>query len=62
MDETPMNFDMPPSCTVNTAGEKSILIKTTGNENNHFTVVLTCLVDSTELKPMITFKWKDHAY
>ena len=32
MDETPMNFDMPPSRTVNTVGEKTVLIKTTGNE------------------------------
>ena len=51
MDETPMNFDMPPSRTVNTAGEKSILIKTTGNEKNHFTVVLACLADGTKLSP-----------
>ena len=58
MDETPMNFDMPPSRTVNPIGEKSILIKTTGNEKNHFTVVLACLVDCTKLKPMIIFKRK----
>ena len=32
MDETPMNFDMPPTHTVNPSGEKTILIKTTGNE------------------------------
>ena len=31
MDETPMNFDMPPSRTVNPVGEKTIMIKTTGN-------------------------------
>ena len=58
MDETPMNFDMPPSRTVNTAGEKSILIKTTGNEKNHFTVVLACLANGTKLKPKIMFKRK----
>ena len=58
MDETPMNFDMPPSRTVNTAGEKSIIIKTTGNEKNHFTVVLACLADGTKLKPMIILKRK----
>ena len=42
MDETPMNFDMPLSRTVDTVGNKCILIKTTGNEKNHFTVVLAC--------------------
>ena len=41
MDETPINFDMPPTRTVNPSGEKAILIKTTGNEKNHFTVVLS---------------------
>lgn len=36
MDETPMNFDMPFSHTVDTAGKKYILIKTTGNEKKSF--------------------------
>ena len=58
MDETPMNFDMPLSHTVSSAGEKSILIKTTGNEKNHFTVVLACLANGTKLKPMVIFKRK----
>ena len=34
MDETPTKFDMPPSRTVHPVGEKTILIKTTGNEKN----------------------------
>ena len=58
MDETPMNFDMPLSHTVDTAGNKSILIKTTGNEKNHFTVVLACTADGTKLPPMMIFKRK----
>ena len=58
VNEKPMNFDMPPSRTVNTAGKKSILIKTTGNEKNHFTVVLACLAGDTKLKVMIIFKRK----
>ena len=45
-----MNFDMPPSRSVNAVGEKTVLIKTTGNEKHHFTVVLACLVDDTKLK------------
>ena len=58
MDETPMNFDMPPSHTVNPVSEKTVLIKTTGNEKTHFTVVLSCLANGTKLKPMIIFKRK----
>lgn len=58
MDETPMNFDMPPTRTMNSSGDKTVLIKTTGNEKSHFTVVLACLADGTRLKPMIIFKRK----
>lgn len=58
MDETPMNFDMPPSSTVHPTGDKTVMIKTTGNEKNHFTVILSCLADGTKLKPMIIFKRK----
>ena len=58
MDETPLNFDMPSSSTVNKIGEKSILIKTTGHEKTHFTVVLTCMADGTKLPPMVIFKRK----
>ena len=32
MDETPMTFDLPSNRTVTTAGEKTVLIKTTGHE------------------------------
>ena len=59
MDETLLNSDMPPSRTVNPAGEKTVLIKTTGNEKNNFTVVLAaCLADGTKLKIIIIFKRK----
>lgn len=29
-----------------------------GNEKNRFTVILSCLVDGTNFKPMVTFKRK----
>ena len=58
MDETPLNFDVPHNKTVNIKGQKSISIKTTGHEKDHFTVVLACLADGTKLKPMIIFKRK----
>ena len=32
MDETPLTFDMPPNRTINDMGEKTIKIRTTGNE------------------------------
>ena len=58
MDETPVWFDMPTSKTVNTKGEKTVLIKTTGHEKSRFTVVLACMADGTKLKPLIIFKRK----
>ena len=58
MDETPVWFNMPSARTVNTRGEKSVSITTTGHEKSLFTVVLSCLADGTKLKPMIIFKRK----
>ena len=58
MDETPLNFDMPPNRTVHAVGDKTVVIKTSGNEKNHFTVVLGCMADGTKLMPMIIFKRK----
>jgi hypothetical protein len=40
MDETPMTFDLPGNRTVHAKGEKTVLVKTTGHEKTHFTVVL----------------------
>ncbi len=42
MDETPVWFDMAGNITVNNKGDKTVHIRTTGNDKNHFTVVLTC--------------------
>ena len=58
MDETPMNFDMPPNRTFNSKGSKTVLIKTTGHEKTRFTVVLACMADRTKLKPMVVYKRK----
>lgn len=58
MDETPMFFDVVGNTTINKKGEKTILVKTTGHEKQHFTVVLACLADGTKLPPMIIFKRK----
>ena len=56
MDETPMYFDMPGNTSVDFVGNKTIIIKTTGHEKKHLTVVLACLADETKLKPMVIFK------
>lgn len=58
MDETPMTFDLPGNRTVHAKGEKTVLVKTTGHEKTHFTVVLACMADGTKLKPLIIFKRK----
>ena len=58
MDETPLTFDMPPNRTVNNTGEKTIKIRTTGNEKNQVTVVLACCGDGSKIKPMVIFKRK----
>jgi hypothetical protein len=42
MDETPVWFDMAGNMTINNKGDKTVHIRTTGNDKNHFTVVLTC--------------------
>jgi hypothetical protein len=42
MDETPVWFDMAGNFSIHPKGEKTVHIRGTGNENNRFTVVLTC--------------------
>jgi len=42
MDETPVWFDMAGNMTINNKGDKTVHVRTTGNDKNRFTVVLTC--------------------
>lgn len=58
MDETPVWFDMAGSLTVDSKGTKTVHVRTTSNDKNRFTVVLTCLADGTKLPPVIIFKGK----
>ena len=37
MDETPLRYDMPVGRSVSRKGDKTILIQTTGHEEDHFT-------------------------
>ena len=57
-DQTPVYFDMPTNVTVNKKGEKSVLIRTTGNEKSRITVMLAVLADGTKLPPYIIIKRK----
>lgn len=58
MDEIPLTFDIPMGRTVAEKGDKSVLLRTTGHEKSHFTVVLACCADGTKLPPMLIFKRK----
>jgi hypothetical protein len=58
MDETPVYFDMTTNLTVNQKGAKTVQIKTTGNEKNRFTCVLSVLANGEKLLPMVIFKGK----
>ena len=58
MDESPIQFDMPSNRTVSKTGKKTVKIRTTGNEKNGLTVVLTCTGDGSKLKPLVIFKRK----
>ena len=42
MDETPVWFDMAGSMTINNKEDKTVYIRTSENDKNRFTVVLTC--------------------
>jgi len=53
MDETPMFFEMPG---VSVKGEKSVAVKTTGNQKNYFTVIHACPADGNKLTPAVLFK------
>ncbi|CAG8500294.1 5890_t:CDS:2, partial [Scutellospora calospora] len=52
IDEMPVYFDIASAMTVNTKGAKTVHVRTTGNEKNRFTVVLTCFVNGRKLPPM----------
>ena len=58
MDETPIYFDMVGSTTIETKGAKTVQIRTTGNEKNRFTCVLTVLANGSKLPPLVIFKGK----
>jgi len=58
MDEVALTFDVPSNKTVDVKVAKTIMIKTSGNEKMHYTVVLACCADGTKLPPLLIFKRK----
>ena len=58
MDETACWMDMPGDTTVHFSGVRSVSVKSTGHDKNHYTVVLTAKADGTKMKPFIVFKGK----
>jgi len=58
MDEVPLTFDVPLNKTVDVKDVKTIMIKTSGNEKMHYTVVLACCAGGTKLPPLLIFKRK----
>ena len=53
-----MTFDVPLNNTVDVKGAKIIMIKTSGNENTRYTVVLACCAEGTKLSLLLIFKRK----
>ena len=58
MDETACWFDMPSDTTVALTGARSVPLKTTGHEKDHYTVILTARADGMKMKPFVVFKGK----
>ncbi|CAG8602270.1 6251_t:CDS:2, partial [Diversispora eburnea] len=56
MDETPLSFDISSNTTIEETNASTVSIRTTGHEKSNFTVVLSCMADSTKLPPLIIFK------
>ena len=56
MDETAINYNMPPNTTVNKIGAKIIFIKTQRQEKARISVILAICGDVVKLQPYIIFK------
>ena len=58
MDETPAFFDMVPSKSICKTGSEECIVRTSGCEKKHVTIVLSATADGKMLPPMIIFKGK----
>lgn len=57
-DQTPLNFDMPSSRTVEQTGARTVHVRTTGAEKQRCTVMLGVTADGRKLPPYVIFKRK----
>ena len=58
MDETPVFFDLVPNKTVNQEGNKSVIVRTSGSDKRHVTVMLAVSAAGDVLLTFIIFKGK----
>ena len=56
MDETALNYNMPPNTTINKIGAKTIVIKTQRQEKTRISVILAICGNGDKLPPYIIFK------
>ena len=56
MDETPLNYDIMYKRKVDNKGAKTVKVIGTGHEITWLTIMSSCMVDRTKLKPMVNYK------
>jgi hypothetical protein len=54
-DQTPLYLDMPTNTTIEGKGEKSVIIRRSGCEKQHCTVMLAVIADGRKLPPYVIF-------
>ena len=58
MDEAPAFFDMIPAKSICKTGSRECIVRTSGREKKHVTVVPSVTTDGTMVPPMLIFKEK----
>ena len=58
MDEAPAFFDMILAKSICKTGSRECIVRTSGSEKKHVTIVLSAAADGTMLPPMLIFKGK----
>jgi len=58
MDETPVFFDLVPNKTVDMQGNKSVIVRTSGGDKRHVTVMLAVSASGKVLPTFVIFKGK----
>ena len=58
MNERPAFFHMIPAKSICKTGSRECIVRTSGSEKKHVTVVLSATTDRTMLRPVVIFKGK----